>query len=60
MHSNSSDVTVVDAMDCGSDGGGSAQLRPDWCSGGVIGAAAESGGGMDLAQGRSADAGEAS
>jgi hypothetical protein len=40
MRSNSSDVDVVDAMDCGSGGGGSAQLRPNRCGGGVIGAAA--------------------
>jgi hypothetical protein len=39
MRSNSSDIAVVDAMDCGSDSGGSAQLRPDRCGGGVIGAA---------------------
>jgi hypothetical protein len=58
MHSNSSDVAVVDAMDCGFGGGGSTQLRPDRCDSGVIGAAVGSGGsGMDLAQGRSADAG---
>jgi hypothetical protein len=31
---------VVDAEDCGSGSGGSAQLRPDQCGGGVIGAAA--------------------
>jgi hypothetical protein len=74
MRSNSSDVVVVvDAADCDSSGGGSAQLRPDQCGGGVIGAATGSGdgrirrwqpnqhsGGVDLAQGRSADAGEAS
>jgi hypothetical protein len=40
MRSNSSDVDVVDAMDCGSGGGGSTQLRPDRCGGSVIGAAA--------------------
>jgi hypothetical protein len=40
MHSNSSDVIVVDVADCGSGGGGSAQLRPDQYGGGVIGAAA--------------------
>jgi hypothetical protein len=40
MHSNSSDIAVVDAMDCCSDGGGSTQLRPDQCGGDVIGAAA--------------------
>jgi hypothetical protein len=39
MRSNSSDVIVVDAADCGSGGGGSAQLRPDQCGSGVIGAA---------------------
>jgi hypothetical protein len=33
MRSNSSDVVVVDAMDCGSGGGESVQLRPDRCSG---------------------------
>jgi hypothetical protein len=73
MRSNSSDVAMVDAMDRGSGGGGSAQLRPDRCGGGVIGVAGGSGsdrigrrqpnqhgGGVDLAQGRSADAGEAS
>jgi hypothetical protein len=27
MCSNSSDIVVVNAMDCGSDGGGSEQLR---------------------------------
>jgi hypothetical protein len=31
---------VVDAADCGSGGGRSAQLRPDQCGSGVIGAAA--------------------
>jgi hypothetical protein len=52
---------VVDAVDCGSGGGRSAKLQSDQCGGGVIGAAVRSGGGgMDLAQGRSADAGEAS
>jgi hypothetical protein len=30
---------VVDAVDCGSDGGGSAQLWPDRCGSGVIEAA---------------------
>jgi hypothetical protein len=40
MRSNNSDVVVVDAADCGSGGGGSAQLRPDQCGGGVIGVAA--------------------
>jgi hypothetical protein len=61
MRSNSSDIVVVDAADCGSDGGGSVQLRPDQCGGGVIGAVVGSGdGGVDLAQGWSADAGEAS
>jgi hypothetical protein len=45
MRSNSSDIAVIDAMDCGSDGGGSTQLRPDQCGGDVIGAAAGSGGG---------------
>jgi hypothetical protein len=39
---------VVDAADCGSCGGGSAQLRLDWCNGGVIGAAAGSGGGSRI------------
>jgi hypothetical protein len=48
MHSNSSDVIVVDVADCGSGGGGSAQLRPDQYGGGVIGAAAESGGGSRI------------
>jgi hypothetical protein len=43
MRSNNNDVVVVDAADCGSGGGGSAQLRPNQCSGGVIGAAAGSG-----------------
>jgi hypothetical protein len=43
MHSNNSDVAVVDVVDCGSDGGGSAQLRLDRCGGGVIGAATGSG-----------------
>jgi hypothetical protein len=62
MRSNSNDVVVGDAMDCGSGGGGLVQLRLDRCGGGGIGAAAElgGGGGVDLAQGRSADAGEAS
>jgi hypothetical protein len=45
MRSNSSDVVVVEAVDCGSDGGGLAQLRPDQCGGGVIKAAVGSGGG---------------
>jgi hypothetical protein len=45
MRSNSNDVVVVDAMDCGSGGGGSAQLRPDRGSGGVIRAAGGSGSG---------------
>jgi hypothetical protein len=40
MRSNNNDVAVVDAMDCGSGGSGSAQLRPDWRGGSVIGAAA--------------------
>jgi hypothetical protein len=40
MRSNSSDIAVVDAMDCGSGGDGSAQLWLDRCGGGVIGAAA--------------------
>jgi hypothetical protein len=31
---------MVDAMDCGTDGGGSTQMRPDRCGGDVIGAAA--------------------
>jgi hypothetical protein len=74
MRSNNSDVIVVDAANCGSGSGGSAQLRPDQCGGSVIGAAAGSGGdgrigrwqpnqqggGVDLVQGRSADVGEAS
>jgi hypothetical protein len=61
MHSNSSDVTVVDAMDCGSGGRGLAQLRPDRCGGGVIERRPDQqGGGVDLVQGRSADVGEAS
>jgi hypothetical protein len=34
---------MVDAMDRGSGGGGSAQLRPDRCGGGVIGVAGGSG-----------------
>jgi hypothetical protein len=65
---------VVDVADCGSGGGGSAQLRPDQCDGGVIGVVAGSGGGgwirrwqpnqndggVDLVQGQSADVGEAS
>jgi hypothetical protein len=33
---------VVDAADCGSGGGGSAQLWPDRCGGGVIRTATES------------------
>jgi hypothetical protein len=37
MRSNNNDVVVVDATDCGFDGGGSAQLQPDQCGGGVIG-----------------------
>jgi hypothetical protein len=37
MRSNNNDVAVVDAMDCGSGGGGSAQLWPDRYGGGVIG-----------------------
>jgi hypothetical protein len=45
MYSNNSDVAVVDVADCGSDGGGSAQLRLDRCGGGVIGAATGSGAG---------------
>jgi hypothetical protein len=45
MHSNSSDVVVVDAADCGFGGGGSAQLQLDRCGGGVIGAVTGSGGG---------------
>jgi hypothetical protein len=40
MRSKSSDIVVVDVADCGSGGGGSTQLRPDQCGGGVIGAAA--------------------
>jgi hypothetical protein len=40
MRSNSSDIALVDATDCGSDDGTSTQLLPDRCSGGVIGAAA--------------------
>jgi hypothetical protein len=40
MRSNSCDVVVVDAADCGSGGGGSAEMRSDQCGGGVIGAAA--------------------
>jgi hypothetical protein len=48
MRSNSSDIVVVDVADCGSDGGGSAQLRPDQCGGGVIGAVAGSGGGSRI------------
>jgi hypothetical protein len=43
MRSNISDAAVVDAMDYGSGGGGSAQLRPNRCDGGVIGAAGGSG-----------------
>jgi hypothetical protein len=62
MRSNSSDIVVVDAADCGSGGGGSAQLRPDQCGGGVIRRRRpdQNGGDVDLAQGRSADVGEAS
>jgi hypothetical protein len=45
MRSNSSDVVVVGAADCGSGGGRSAQLRPNQCGGGVIRAAAGSSGG---------------
>jgi hypothetical protein len=73
MRSNSSDVDVADAMDCGSGGGRLAQSQPDRCSGGVIGAVGRSGGGrirrqqpnqhgggVDLTQGQSADAGDAS
>jgi hypothetical protein len=74
MRSNNGDVIVVDAADCGSGGGGSTQLRPDQCGGGVIGVTVGSGSGgrigrrqpdqhgsgVDLVQGRSADAGEAS
>jgi hypothetical protein len=45
MRSNSSNVVVVDAADCSSGGGGSAQLRPDQCGGGVIEAVTESGDG---------------
>jgi hypothetical protein len=48
MRSNSSDVVVVDNADCGSNGGGSAQLRPDQCGEGVIGAATGSGGGSRI------------
>jgi hypothetical protein len=33
MRSNNNDVTVVDAIDYGSGGGGLAQLRPDRCGG---------------------------
>jgi hypothetical protein len=39
MRSNTSNVIVVVAVDCGSGGGGSAQLRPDQCGSSVIGAA---------------------
>jgi hypothetical protein len=74
MGSNNNNAIVVDAVDCGSGGGGSAQLWPDQCGGGVIGAATGSGdsgqirrqqlnqhgGGVDLAQRRSIDVGEAS
>jgi hypothetical protein len=45
MRSNNSDVVVVDAADCGSDGGGSVQLQPDQCGSGVIRAVAGWGGG---------------
>jgi hypothetical protein len=45
MRSNNSDVAVVDAMDCGSGGGGSTQLWPDRCGGGVIRATGGSDGG---------------
>jgi hypothetical protein len=45
MHSNNSDVVVVDVVECGSGGGGSAQLRLDRCGGGVIGAVTGSGSG---------------
>jgi hypothetical protein len=48
MRSNNGDVIVVDAADCGSDGGGSTQLRPDQCGGGVIGVAVGSGGGSRI------------
>jgi hypothetical protein len=44
MGSNNNNAIVVDAVDCGSGGGGSAQLWPDQCGGGVIGAATGSGG----------------
>jgi hypothetical protein len=37
MRSNSNDVVVVDAMDCGSGGGRLVQLRLDRCGGGRIG-----------------------
>jgi hypothetical protein len=40
MRSNNSDVVVVDAMDCGSGGGGLTQLWPNRRGGSVIGAAA--------------------
>jgi hypothetical protein len=33
MHSNNSDIIVVDAVDCGSGGGGLTQLRPNQCGG---------------------------
>jgi hypothetical protein len=45
MRSNSSDLIVVDVVDCGSGGGGSVQLRPVQCGGSVIEAMARSSGG---------------
>jgi hypothetical protein len=50
MRSNNSDVIVVNAANYGSNGGGSAQLRPDQCGGSVIGAAAGSGGGSRISK----------
>jgi hypothetical protein len=52
MRTNSSDVVVVDAADCGSGGGGSAQLQPDQCGGGVIRAAVGSGSGGQIGRRR--------
>jgi hypothetical protein len=61
MRSNNNDVVVVDAVDCGSGDGGSVQLRPDQCGGRIERRQPnQHDDGVDLAQGRSADAGEAS
>jgi hypothetical protein len=48
MRSNSSNVVVVDAADCGFGSGGSAQLWPDQCGSGVIGVATGSGSGSQI------------